>query len=630
MMLQTVARSIRSKLILVVLATTLMALLVAASAMLIHDLRAYQKSWIDDLMTQADLLARVSGPAIAFNDPRSAQENLALLKVRPKILAAAIYTPDDARFAEYVNSEIADNAFPDRPGFSGYRIDGDLLTVFHPIVENEEIVGTVYLRARYELRERMRNYIAIVAAVMAGSLIIAALVAAWLQAAITTPIIAVTNVARNVMQRRDFSLRVQKTTEDEIGVLVDAFNGMLNEVDRRAKALEQSNRTLAHEMNVRRGAEEALRLADRRKDEFLATLAHELRNPLAPLGTGLAILAREGGDSAASQKAREIMERQLKQMVRLVDDLLDVSRITTGKLAIRKDSVELQAVVHDAVETVRPFINQCGHTLTIDLPAASVYLDADATRLAQVFFNLLNNAAKYTNRGGRISFSAREEDGLIVIRVVDSGIGIAAEMQPKIFEMFTQADYSLERSHAGLGVGLTLAKRLVELHGGTIEVRSEGLNRGSEFIVKLPIASTGAKAQDEHTDSGADRPAALHRILLADDNVDFATSMATLMRALGHEVCVTHDGAQALAAAERFRPDFAFLDIGLPKLNGYDLARSLRALPATRHSTLVAVTGWGQEKDRQQAREAGFDHHMVKPVDLENILTILRRNRDTR
>jgi signal transduction histidine kinase len=625
MILHAVARSIRTKLMLVVLVTTFAALLICASAMVIVDVQTYQKSWVDDLVTQAEIIARASGPAIAFNDPAAAQENLALLKVRPKILAAAIYTPDGAQFAAYSRNGLEKLRFPKPAGSGGYSIEGDQLVVYHPIVEKNETVGTVYLRARYELLDRVKNYVAILAAVMTVSLIIAVLIAARLQAAITEPILAVTNVAREVMQHRDFSLRVHRTTKDEIGVLVDAFNGMLNEVGRRADALEQSNRTLAHETNVRRNAEEALRAADRRKDEFLATLAHELRNPLAPLSTGLAILGMAGSDAGASQRAREIMERQLRQMVRLVDDLLDVSRITTGKLTIKKGPVELRNVVQDAVETVRPFIDLQGHALTIELPATPAVLDADATRVAQVLSNLLNNAAKYTPKGGRISLRATLEDGQLVIRVADTGIGISEPMLLRVFEMFTQADYSLERSHAGLGVGLTLARRLVELHGGTIEAHSGGLNCGSEFIVRLPAASGVARTAADDGSIGTDRTFALQRILLADDNVDFATSMATLMRAMGHEVMVTHDGKEALAAAGRFVPDFAFLDIGLPKLNGYDLARHLRELPATRHSILIAVTGWGQEKDRQLARQAGFDHHMVKPVKLEQIEAILER-----
>lgn len=627
MMLQAVTRSVPRKLMMVVLATTFMALLVSAAAMVVYDVKTFQKTWVNDLVAQADILARASAPALAFNDAKAARENLELLKVRPQILVAAIYTPDGKLFAAYTNNEVVESNIPDAPEFSGVKIKTDELEVYHRIIENRQTVGTVYLRAHYELLDRLKNYLVILTAVMVGSMLIAALMSVWLQAAVTKPILAVTEVARKVMQQRDFSLRVQKTTQDEIGVLVDAFNGMLNEVGRRAEALEQSNRTLEHEMKERRSAEEALLVADRRKDEFLATLAHELRNPLAPLTNGLAILRIAGNDPAAAQKARDIMERQLKQMVRLVDDLLDVSRITTGKLTVKKARVELHAIVNNAVETTRSFLDARGHALTVELPPEPIYLDADATRLAQVFSNLLNNAAKYTNQGGQILFQASIGEAWIIVRVKDNGIGIAQEMLPEIFKMFTQVDYSLERSYAGLGVGLTLAKRLIELHDGTIDVQSEGLNNGSEFTVRLPLAPDAGDTPSSPSDDTAASGMMRYRILLADDNVDFAISLAALMRTSGHEVCITHDGAEALEAAPQFRPDFAFLDIGLPKLNGYSLARKLRELPATRNSILVAVTGWGQEKDRKRAKQAGFDDHLVKPVEPEQIQAILARGR---
>jgi signal transduction histidine kinase len=333
---------------------------------------------------------------------------------------------------------------------------------------------------------------------------------------------------------------------------------MLDEVERRAKALEESNRILEHEMTERRSAEQALRVADRRKDEFLATLAHELRNPLAPLLNGIEILRNANSNPNVSQKARDIMERQLKQMVRLVDDLLDVSRITTGKLAIKKERVELQAVMRSAMESSMSFIEKCGHTLKTEMPSAPVYLNADPVRLAQVFSNLLNNAAKYTNRGGHIVFEAGLEQDRIVVKVRDNGIGLSAEMLPRIFDMFTQADYSLERSHAGLGVGLSLSRRLVELHGGTIEAHSEGADRGSTFIVRLQAELRTMPSTKERAGNAAQHSAAQHRILLADDNVDFATSMGALLSAMGHEVRVTHDGAAALEMAAGFKPELSF------------------------------------------------------------------------
>ncbi|MDB5757866.1 MAG: hypothetical protein JWM30_1155 [Burkholderia sp.] len=622
-MLQFFSRSISRKLMLVVLSTTFTGLLLSALAMLAYDIRTYQTAWLDDLRTQADLIASSSAPALTFNDPRAATENLALLKSRPAIIEAAIYGPSGKLFASYAR-EGERSAVPVAAQPAGNHIDGEHIVVFQQMVANRELVLTVYLRARYELMDRLRNYALILGTVMAGSLALAGMISLWLQAAFTRPILAVTEVAREVMQRRDFSLRVKKTTSDEIGVLVDAFNGMLNEVGQRAAALEESNRILEHETAERRSAEQALRVADRRKDEFLATLAHELRNPLAPLMNGLEILRMAGANPALADRSREVMERQLRQMVRLVDDLLDVSRITTGKLMVRRSPVQLQQVIRSAVELADPFIRSRGHTLELDLPDDPVWLEADATRLSQVFSNLLNNAAKYTNSGGAIRLDARVTGKSVAVQVIDNGIGLTQAMLDRVFDMFTQVDYSLERSNAGLGVGLTLARRLVELHEGKLEAFSDGPDKGSTFVATLPLAASAAPQPAKHSEpeAVADRR---FRILLADDNVDFSSSLATLLRSLGHELLVAEDGLRALEAAPAFQPDFAFLDIGLPGLNGYALARALRANPATSETVLVAVTGWGQERDRQLAQEAGFDHHLVKPVEPAKIREVLAR-----
>jgi signal transduction histidine kinase/ActR/RegA family two-component response regulator len=612
--------SVRSKLIKMAVFTTLAALLSASIAMLLLDLRTFQRYWVDDLTTQADIMASVTAPALAFNDAVAAQQQLAVLRARPQILAGAVYANSGARFATYAKAG-TEQTLPARPQRAGYRIERGELEVWHNIVENGEPVGSVYLRSRYGAIDRLLNYGAILGGVMLGALVIAALVASRLQAAITRPLEAVTNVARQVMQQRDFTLRVPGNNSGEIGVLVEAFNDMLAEIGRRAEALQAANRTLEHEMDVRQKAEDALIVADRRKDEFLATLAHELRNPLAPIRTGLDILRIRSGDAQATQRATDIMERQLRQMVRLVDDLLDVSRINTGKFAIKMGRVELKAVVNDAMEVVRSYIELHGHELVIDLPDRPVFLHGDATRLAQILSNLLNNAAKYTNRGGRVTLSAHVEDKTLVLEVSDTGIGLAPDMLDSVFEMFVQVDSTLERTNAGLGVGLSLARKLVELHGGTIAAWSEGLGRGSRFTVRLPIV-VEPELPTKPT------PAAFistetYRILLADDNVDFVNSIGALLTAMGHSVVITHNGPDALAAAARFCPDYAFLDIGLPQMSGYDLARGIRRLSCGGMTMLIAVTGWGQEKDRQLAFEAGFDHHMVKPVRFEQIEEIL-------
>ena len=606
-------RSVRGKLLAVVLATTLAALVANAAALLYYNIADYRSTKLADVRTEAEILGRASAAALASGNRAEAERGLAVLQARPDVESAALYGADGKLFAAYRRDPQA--GIPGQAEPPGDRISGDRLHVFHPIVEKGDTLGTVYLRARYGLRARVLAYLGIVALVMLLALAAAALLWAWLQRVLTRPIRAVTEAARAVVDRRDYSARVARTTEDEIGVLAEAFNSMLQEVETRSRALVASNRALQREMLERVEAEEALRLADRRKDEFLATLAHELRNPLAPIRNALYLMqtAREGGE--VTDRARAVIERQLNQMVRLVDDLLDVSRISTGKLALRRERVQLRSVLQNAIEAVEPLIHARGHQLDVQMPPPGVYVNVDPTRLAQVLLNLLNNAAKFTEAGGRIELGATLEAGELVAHVRDNGIGIAPEMHEKIFEMFAQADRSLERSAAGLGVGLSLSRRLVELHGGTLEARSEGPGRGADFIVRIPAAQGAAAAGRDARDSH-------HRILVADDNRDFAVSLAALLRGMGNDVRVEHDGAAAAEAAADYRPDFAFLDIGLPKLNGFDLARRLRgSLPAC---ILVAVTGWGQDSDRALAENAGFDDYLVKPVEIERVQAVLR------
>jgi signal transduction histidine kinase/ActR/RegA family two-component response regulator len=362
-------------------------------------------------------------------------------------------------------------------------------------------------------------------------------------------------------------------------------------------------------------ADAQLRDTDRRKDEFLATLAHELRNPLAPIRNALQIMQLTADDQAAREQARRMMERQLGQMVRLIDDLLDLSRITRGKLELRKERVELAAVIGTAVDTARPLIESAGHALQVSLPTDPVYLDADPVRLAQVFSNLLNNAAKYMERGGSIWLAAERLDGEVSITVRDTGVGIPAESLTSIFEMFSQVDQSLEKSHGGLGIGLTLVKRLVEMHGGTVEARSEGPGRGAAFIVSLPAVGVSRVAQLPPVDEAHRPDVGKCRILVADDNGDAAESMGTMLRLMGNEVRTVRDGVQAVEEAAAFRPDMVLLDIGMPRLNGYEAARRIRRERWGKDMLLVALTGWGQDEDKRRASEAGFDRHFTKPVD---------------
>jgi signal transduction histidine kinase len=380
--------------------------------------------------------------------------------------------------------------------------------------------------------------------------------------------------------------------------------GIAIERDRAARALEDRAARLAE--------------ADRRKDEFLALLAHELRNPLAPIVTAVALMRVHEGDTAAVARYREVVDRQIRQLARLVDDLLDVSRITRGKIALRTQRTTVAAALGCAIEASRPLIDERGHALAVELPEGDpLAIDADPARIAQVFSNLLNNAAKYTEPGGHIAVRAAREGDEIVVSIRDDGVGIPKEMVERVFDLFVQTDPAHGKALGGLGIGLTLVKRLVELHGGRVEARSEGIGRGTEVIVRLvPARSAGVEAAPDRAAAATIRP---RRVLIVDDNVDAAESLADALRDLGHEARVANDGPSALSAAGAWRPEVALVDIGLPGMDGYELARRLRAEHAGSALRLVALTGYGRESDLRRARAAGFDAHLVKPADIDRI-----------
>lgn len=372
------------------------------------------------------------------------------------------------------------------------------------------------------------------------------------------------------------------------------------------------------------GLYRSIREADRRKDEFLAMLAHELRNPLAPISNAVEIMRLRGPEHSELDWARDVIARQVQHLVRLVDDLLDVSRITRGKIRLKLEPIDLAAAVSSAVETSRPLIEGRRHRLVVEMPAEAIWVKADPARLAQVLANLLNNAAKYTEEGGSIRLSVARDGGQAVIRVRDSGVGIPPEMLAGIFDLFTQVDRSLDRSQGGLGIGLTLVQRLVQMHGGSVEARSDGPGHGSEFVVRLPML-TAFQPPRLATPPPAERAlAAGHlRILVVDDHADAAVSLSMLLRLDGHEVHMVHSGPAALDAVRELHPDVVMLDIGLPEMDGYEVARRLRAEPGGADLSLVAVTGYGQDEDQRRCRAAGFDHHLVKPVDPQALSTLL-------
>jgi signal transduction histidine kinase/CheY-like chemotaxis protein len=367
-----------------------------------------------------------------------------------------------------------------------------------------------------------------------------------------------------------------------------------------------------------------LTAADRRKDEFLAMLAHELRNPLAPIRNAVQVIRLFARDDPNLRRAGEVVERQVGHMVRLVDDLLDVARLTSGKITLRQEPTDLAVVVASAVESTRPAIEGRRHELAVVLPPERLQVRADPVRLAQVLANLLNNAAKYTPEGGRIWLTAEREDAEVVARVRDAGIGMAADMLPRVFDLFTQAEGTLDRAQGGLGIGLTLVRNLVELHGGSVQAFSGGLNEGSEFVVRLPLLPETPPPEEgkgKETGRGAVSPS--RRLLVVDDNVDAAESLADWLELTGHEVRTAHDGPAALEAAHAYQPEVVLLDLGLPRMDGYEVARRLRESLAAKNVVLVALTGYGREEDRHRSREAGFDYHLVKPVDVGGLQQLL-------
>lgn len=421
------------------------------------------------------------------------------------------------------------------------------------------------------------------------------------------------------------------------------------ELHRRGRALETANQLLLGEVAERRRAEQRLSdlnesldrrvterttelqaseaqllAASRRKDEFLATLAHELRNPLAPVRNAVELLKRGAATNPAKVEwATGLVDRQVILLTRLIDDLMDVSRINQGRVELRRDVVALNDVLGDAVETVRPHIDEAGHQLNVLMPDNALLVDADRTRLAQAFTNLLHNAAKYTDRGGRIELVVLVEKEQAVVTVRDTGIGIPPEKLESVFEMFSQVETALSRSRGGLGIGLSLTQRLVQMHGGSVKAYSDGLGSGSRFQVTLPLVQSRQEPRRDEAPALAGGSGPALRVLVADDNLDAASTLGALLTLMGHEVREVHDGVAAIEAAAEFDPQIVLLDIGMPKANGYEACRRIRAQPGGAARRIVAITGWGQPDDLRRSEEAGFDRHLVKPVAVEALLPLL-------
>ena len=862
--------SLRGKLIAVVLITTTIAVLVAGIAMLSRDLTVYRHSWVSDLVTQADILALSTGPALDFDDRDNATRDLTALQARPEVRVAAIYTAKGELYTRYVRPGAKEPPPTLTTPVFGFHISGEQVELIHPIKRRGEWLGTIYLNARYDVRGRIRAYLEILAIVTAVAVSVALLLSAPLQRVIMAPLDAMTDVARRVVDRADYSPRVSPTRDRDIGVVVEAFNRMLGEVQARTRALQSeveirqsTEAALAHanarlestmaaaeigswvwDFNtqqvsadrnlaalygvadekqlpthvelfrqrihpadratvsaaekqalqtgilaptdfriiqsdgsvrwvaargkvqfdangqpmllagllmdltaqkraeaalraseklyraigesieygvwvcdsegrntymsdsflrltgmsreqcsalawldaeeaaataaawkdcVRNGAnwysehrvrgtdgqyhailtqgvairdeegritgwaginldisrlkhtEEALREADRRKDEFLATLAHELRNPLAPIRHAVKLLELPAANDRQRQWGRDVISRQVQRMALLLDDLLDVSRITRGRLQLKKSYISLNALIAAAVETARPLLEAKQHVLRMELPPEPIELEVDPLRLSQALSNLLTNAAKYTDVGGQITLRARLQPEVLIIAVEDTGIGLSATALPRLFEMFSQVESPVDRTEGGLGIGLALVKGLIGLHGGTVEAASAGVGRGSCFTLRLPSSCVARRNESAERPRSAATPiaGASCRILVADDNRDAADSLALVLKMSGYAVEVAHGGSQVLELANRTRPDIFLLDIGMPDMNGHELARRIRQEAWGRDALLVALTGWGQEEDRERSHGAGFDHHLTKPVDPDQLAHII-------
>jgi signal transduction histidine kinase/ActR/RegA family two-component response regulator len=597
-----VRQSVRGKLMRVVLITTVIALCVAGALMLTVDVNRYKTSWAADLATEASILAVSLAPAMAFDDHDAAVRDLNALKVRQRVRAAALYTSSGALYASFARE--GSQALPTRAPPAGIVTSGEQAAYSLAIDRNGEHLGTIYLQARYDTLGRVEDYLLIFVLVTALSMVIAVLLSRRLQQGILRPLDDIAGIANSIVKRRDYSSRAKKTSADEIGVVVDAFNNMLEEVQARARALED---------------------ADRRKDEFLATLAHELRNPLAPIRHAARLLESGTMDGTQQKWARDVISRQVRRMALLLDDLLDVSRITRGRLQLKVETVSLDSIVDAAVEIARPLIDARHHHLKIALPATPVLLSVDPLRISQSLANLLTNSAKYTDGEGEIDLTARvTEEGLVLV-VRDNGIGFAPETAPHLFEMFSQASSAVARSEGGLGIGLALVKGLIGLHSGSVEAHSPGVGRGSEFVIRLPksaIAFISPEAPGEVVVPRAGTSTS--RIMVADDNRDAADSLAMLLKTQGYQVTVGYSGAEALQMARATAPHVAILDIGMPDMTGYEVAAQLRAAPWGKDICLIAVTGWGQEDDKARAAAAGFDHHLTKPVDPDDVARLLQ------
>lgn len=631
-------RSLRAWISSLVLLTTGVSLLIASLAMVSQDLQRYRRSASLDLTTQANIIALSSASALLFDDRAVAERNLQALRARPDVLSAALYRADGTLYADFVRAGTAAPAARWTSGQHSLRVRGDLIELSRPIIQGQERIGTVYLRGRYNLWGQAGTYAGISVLVILGGLAVALTFSQPLQRAVTVPLEQLAEVSRHIKAEQDYSRRVPGGGPDEIDVVVSAFNDMLDVVQTRTQALEDSNRTLQQEVQTRQAAQAALERAnealesamaalrdtDQRKDEFLATLAHELRNPLAPIRHAVKLLALPSIGETQRTWGREVIGRQTERMALLLDDLLDISRITRGRLPLKRQPVALAAIVASAMESARPLVETKRQQLQVELPPEPLELDADALRLSQAVSNLLINASKYTDERGHIRLTAVLLPERLDIAVSDDGIGLSKEALPTLFEMFSQVDTALDRVQGGLGIGLALVKGLIGLHGGSVEAQSAGLGCGSTFTIHLPreMLRSAPSSLPPALTAASFRSGGC-RVLIADDNRDAADSLAMLVSASGGQISVAYSGTEAWELATQWHPQVLVLDIGMPGLNGYELAQRIRRQSWGSQALLIAASGWGQREDKERAIAAGFDRHLTKPVNPDELLSLI-------
>lgn len=600
------ATSIRQKLRLILLRGSLVSLLLAGFGLMALDMVRHVRSTQHDLQAQADVLALASQASLSFQDPKAATEDLSSLRAKPTVAAAALYDVQGQVFASYAGPAET-TEIPVRVPQRGSRLGWRFVEVVRPVLASQEPVGSIYIRGEHQLLSRLLEYLGALAVILAASLGAGVALTNRLQRSITEPITAISEVARKVLRGETHQVRAERTSNDEVGELVEAFNAMLDELGQRARRLEESNRA---------------------KDRFLATLAHELRNPLAPIRTGLEILKKDGGRTSASERARSTMERQLVHMVHLIDDLLDIARVNTGKFKLDRRQVGLRSLIDAAVETGRPMLEEKRQTLALEFPEADLLVKVDPVRVTQAVSNLLSNAAKYTPAGGHVALRVRDDQG-VQISVQDDGIGIAPDSLERVFELFAQVGSGTDGGH-GLGIGLFLVRSVVEMHGGRVTAASAGPGKGSCFTLSLPpeVLEGRVPATPANAPAPGPGPERARRFLVVDDNADAAGTLAMLLEMLGHTVSVAHSGEEALAAVGGFAPDVVVLDIGMPGMDGYEVARRLKQrTDLAPPPLLVAATGWGTEADRSRALAAGFDRHLTKPIEMQALEAIVQDGR---